>query len=255
EEKFRGIADNTADTIWIADLNFKIQYISPSVLRMKGFTVEESLAQTIEEKLTPASYAALLDRFNEEMEREAAGTADPDRTVSFETEEYCRDGRTILVENSTRLLRDEEGKPVGILGVSRDITKRKEMERALKNQLDLIDGLFESLPLGVIIMDTDGTILRMNRGVEEITGYSAEEIPTVKDWFLRIYPDPVYRDEVIATWDSDKEEGVGSRECKVTCKDGTVRDIEFHAAFLADGRDIVTISDVTERRRAEEEKE
>jgi len=255
EEKYRLIADNTADNIWIFDMDFRLRYISPSVLTMKGFTVEESLAQTVEEKLTPASYAALLDRFNEEMEREASGTADPDRTVSFETEEYCRDGRTILVENSTRLLRDEEGRPVEILGVSRDITKRKEMERALKSQLDLIEGLFESLPLGVIIIDTDGTILRMNRGVEEITGYSAEEIPTVEDCFLRAYPDPAYRDEVLTIWNNDKEGEVRSREWKVTCKDGRVRDIEFHAVFLTDGRIIVTISDVTERRRAEEEKE
>ncbi|GAA5263448.1 PAS domain S-box protein [Methanocalculus sp. MC3] len=255
EEKYRLIADNTADNIWIFDMDFSLRYISPSVLLMKGFTVEESLAQTIEEVMTPASYAALRDRFNKEMEAEALGTADPDRTVSFETEEYCRDGSTILVENSTRLLRDEEGKPVGILGVSRDITKRKEMERALKSQLDLIEGLFESLPLGVIIFDTGGTILRMNRGVEEITGYSAEEIPTVGDWFLRTYPDPAYRDEVIATWESDKEGEVRSREFKVTCKDGTIKDIEFHAVFLTDGRIIVTISDVTERRRAEKEKE
>ncbi len=253
EEKYRLIADNTADNIWIFDMDFLIRYISPSVQRMKGFTVEESLAQTIEEKLTPSSYAALLDRFNEEMEAEASGTADPDRTVSFETEEYCKDGSTILVENSARLLRDEEGKPVGILGISRDITKRKEMERALQSQLDLIERLFESLPLGVLIFDTSGTILLMNRGIEEITGYMPEEIPTLHEWFLRAYPDPAYRNEVIETWDNDRTgKTTTAREFKVTCKDGTVKDIEFHAAFLADGRIIVTISDVTQRRNAED---
>lgn len=186
------------------------------------------------------------------MEIEASGTADPDRTVSFETEEYCKDGSTILVENSTRLLRDEEGRPVGILGVSRDITKRKEMERAIQSQLDLIEGLFESLPLGVIIFDTSGTILRMNGGVEEITGYTPEEIPTVDEWFLRAYPDPAYRDKVRSIWNNEKNGKVTVREFKVTCKDGTVKDIEFHAAFLTDGRVIVTNSDVTERRGAEE---
>ncbi|RQD80180.1 MAG: PAS domain S-box protein, partial [Methanocalculus sp. MSAO_Arc2] len=131
EEKYRLIAENTVDNIWIFDMDFRLSYISPSVLTMKGFTVEESLAQTAEEMMTPASYASLLARFNLEMELEATGTADPDRNVSFETEEYCKDGSTIKVENSTRLLRDDEGRPVGILGISRDITNRKAAEEAL----------------------------------------------------------------------------------------------------------------------------
>ncbi|RQD79861.1 MAG: PAS domain S-box protein, partial [Methanocalculus sp. MSAO_Arc2] len=249
EEKYRLIAENTADNILIFDMDFSLRYISPSVLMMKGFTVEESLAQTVEEMMTPASYASLLARFNQEMEAEATGTADPDRNVSFETEEYCKDGSTIQVENSTRLLRDDEGRPVGILGISRDITKRKQMERALRSQLDLIEGLFESLPLGVIIFDTGGTILRMNRGVEEITGYSPQDIPNLNEWFLRVYPDPAYRDEVIASWNTSIKGEATIREFNVTCKDGTIKDIEFHGVFLADGRIILTISDVTERRR------
>lgn len=104
-------------------------------------------------------------------------------------------------------------------------------------------------------MDKGGALLLMNRGVEDITGYTPEEIRTVEDWFLRAYPDPAYRNEVLSIWNSDKEEKIRSREFRITCKDGTVKDIEFHGAFLADGRIIVTISDATERRRAEEEKE
>jgi PAS domain S-box-containing protein len=144
EEKYRLIAENTADNIWIFDMDFRLQYISPSVLKMKGFTVSEALAQAVPEMMTPSSYISLLQRFTEEMEREATGTADPNRTVTFETEEYCKDGRTILVENATRLLRDEEGRPVGILGISRDITERKRAEEALhtaNKKLQILSGI------------------------------------------------------------------------------------------------------------------
>ncbi|MBN1168218.1 MAG: PAS domain S-box protein [Methanospirillaceae archaeon] len=128
EKKYRLIADNTADCICIYDLDFNPLYVSPSVQVMKGFSVEESLVQTPDEIWTPASFASLLPLFHREMERERSGTAEPKRTFCFETEEYCKDGSTIMVENSARWLRDEGGRPVGIIGISRDITDRKKAE-------------------------------------------------------------------------------------------------------------------------------
>ncbi|MDP2796731.1 MAG: PAS domain S-box protein, partial [Methanoregula sp.] len=95
EAKFRLIADNTADNIWIFDMDMHLQYISPSVKKMKGFTVEEALSQSLEEMMTPESLESLMKRFHQEMALEASGTADPDRTISFETEEYCKTGATI----------------------------------------------------------------------------------------------------------------------------------------------------------------
>lgn len=131
QEKYRLIAENTADNIWIIDMDLKMQYSSPSVWKMKGFTVEETLAQSITDMMTPASVEKVLKLFHDEMEAELAGTADPNRTISFDTEEYCKDGSVIIVENSATLLRDEQGRPTGILGISRDITERKKMQDAL----------------------------------------------------------------------------------------------------------------------------
>ncbi len=55
EEKYRLIADNTNDTIWIFDLDLHLTYMSPSVKKMRGFTVEEAMAQTLDQMMTPAS--------------------------------------------------------------------------------------------------------------------------------------------------------------------------------------------------------
>jgi len=132
EEKYRLIADNTADHIWIFDLDLNMQYSSPSVTKMKGFTPEETLTQSITEMMTPASVESVLKIFTDEMEAVRAGTWDPNRTIFFVTEDYCKDGSTIIVENSATLLYDAEGRPAGILGISRDVTERKKMEDALK---------------------------------------------------------------------------------------------------------------------------
>ncbi len=132
EEKYRLIAENTADIIYICDMNLNLTYISPSVMKKKGFTVLEALAMPVEERITPASIREIRAFFAQEMENEVMGTADPGRTVTFESEEYCRNGSIIKVENSVRFLRNKEGEPVSILGIGHDITDRKRAEDALK---------------------------------------------------------------------------------------------------------------------------
>ncbi len=132
EEKYRLIAENTADTIYICDMNLNLTYISPSVTKLKGFTVDEALAMPIEERNTPASIKEIMALFTHEMENEATSTADPGRTITFESEEYCRNGSIIKVENSVRFLRDKEGEPVSILGIGHNITDRKKAEDALQ---------------------------------------------------------------------------------------------------------------------------
>ncbi|WFN35612.1 response regulator [Methanogenium sp. S4BF] len=153
EERYRFIADNVADNIWMFDMEFNLTYVSPSCKKMRGFTVEEDLAQTLEEKMTPASCELVMKRFQEELAREATGTADPDRTVFFETEEYCKDGSTIWVENSVRCLRDGYGKPLAILGISRDITWRKRADESLRYSKEHSRSLAERYPFDIISCD------------------------------------------------------------------------------------------------------
>ncbi len=138
EGRYRLITENTADHIWIFDMNMRMTYTSPSVTRMKGFTVEETLSKSLQDMMTPDSAESVLKRFHDEMALEAAGTANPGRTISFETEEYCKDGTTIIVENAVTMLRDSAGMPVGILGVSRDITVRRKALAALADSEELV---------------------------------------------------------------------------------------------------------------------
>ncbi|MFH1194851.1 MAG: PAS domain S-box protein [bacterium] len=129
EKKYRLIADNTADTIWSMDLNLTFTYISPSIYNFRGFTVEEAMSQSLEQMLTPDSLRLIYNLFDEEMRMEDTGGADTGRFRIFETQQYKKDGSIIWVENTVSFLRDENLKPVGILGISRDITDRKRAEK------------------------------------------------------------------------------------------------------------------------------
>ena len=107
----------------------RFTYISPSVERMRGYSVDEAMALSLEETLTPDSLEKVTKVLEEELVREAAGNSDPNRSKTIEIEQYCKDGSSSWAEVTTSFLRDEGGKAVGLLGVTRDISDRKRAER------------------------------------------------------------------------------------------------------------------------------
>jgi len=132
EERYRLIAENTADTITVFDLNLKPIYVSPSVLKLRGYTVEEAMTQSLDESLTPASLQTVNKLLAEQVILETDETADPARPVLLELEVYCKNGATIWVELAASILKDTHFKPTGLLAVVRDITERKQAEDALR---------------------------------------------------------------------------------------------------------------------------
>jgi len=188
EEKYRLIAENTADTIWIADLNLKIQYISPSVQKMRGYTPEEVMGQSLQEMLTPGSFASVQKRFAGEMELEATGEADPERTIHIEFEKYRKDGTTILVENAVRFLRDQDGRPTGIIGVSRDITNRKRAEEEKEKNEYRFSLLANQARAYIWEVDAEGLFTSIGPESEAMTGYMPDEI-VGKLHFFDLHPE------------------------------------------------------------------
>jgi PAS domain S-box-containing protein len=128
EEKYRLIAENMGNVVTMLDMNLNFTYVTPNILKVRGFTVEEILNQKIEESMAPESLQQVMKLFQEEMALEMSGTADPQRSRVLDLEEYRKDGSTIWMENVLSFVRDKSGKPIGVLAVSRDITEKVEAE-------------------------------------------------------------------------------------------------------------------------------
>ena len=130
EERYRLLADNVRDVIWLRDMNLNLKYISPSVMSQRGYTVEEAMALKLEENWTPDSFKKVREILLEELEIEKNKKKDMHRSRTIEVEINCKDGSTIWAEAKMSFLRNKDGKPIGIIGVTRDITERKEAEEA-----------------------------------------------------------------------------------------------------------------------------
>lgn len=197
EERYRLIAENTADTITVFDFNLKLVYVSPSVFRLRGYTVEETMAQSLDQILTPASLQTVNELAVEQVvlgADEAAGLA---RTLLLELEVYCKNGTTIWVELTASILRDAHSNPTGILAVVRDITARKQAEMTLSQERELLRTLVDNLPEEVYVKDRERRFLLVNEWVMRSVGVqSADEIIGKRDEdFLPPYLAKQFADE------------------------------------------------------------
>ncbi len=172
EERYRFLAENMGDIIWVLDLDFNTIYVSPSVKKVLGYTPEERKKQNYREIITPESQALILTTLQQELAREAEDMIDPDRQLTVNVEYYHKDGHTVWTENLVKGLRDEQGTLIGIYGVSRDITERKKAEDALKQ-----DKAFQAMLLdlatkfiNVPLAEFDKTIIDMLKKTGEFTG-------------------------------------------------------------------------------------
>ncbi len=129
EDRYRLIAENSVDVIALLDLSMHCTYASPSLERFTGFAPEEAIDKPLSETLTPESLSLAGSAFAEELAVVGSGGADLKRHRIMELEHYRKDGSTVWGEVRASFVRDESGRPSGILCVTRDITERKQAEQ------------------------------------------------------------------------------------------------------------------------------
>ena len=145
EKRYRLLAENVTDVIWVLDMNLQFTYMSPSVKYLRGYTAEEARKQKLEDVLPPASLEVAMRVLKEELAEEKKEDKDLSRSRILELENKCKDGSTIWAEIKTSFLRDSDGQPIGIVGVSRDITQRKKAEQDLKQSEERLKSALSKL--------------------------------------------------------------------------------------------------------------
>lgn len=146
-EKYKLVADNTVECIWLLDLaNEQYKYISPSIINLRGLTVEEAMKEKLADSLTEESLQKIKEMGELRVTRFLSG--DTSREIVERVDEfqqYCKDGSLKDVEISTKLIFNETTNFVDVLGVSRDITERKKLELKLSKEIKEKNEVIEKL--------------------------------------------------------------------------------------------------------------
>jgi len=138
EAFYRLLTEDTLDVIWRADSELHITYISPSDERLRGYKAEEILGHHVFELFNEEGIAIVSEAWHKRQEAERAGNQLG--FVNFEAPHRCKDGSVIWGEVFSKAVRDEQGNVIGYHGITREITKRKQMQDQVR-QLAFYDTL------------------------------------------------------------------------------------------------------------------
>jgi PAS domain S-box-containing protein len=236
ETRYRSLYHTIADGIFVMALDGRIADVNDSACAQLGYTREELIG-------LPVSAVSARSDFNlgEVFDRlRATGS------LSYETSHRRKDGTLVPVELSVTAV-EYRGRPA-ILGVARDITKRKRAEEALQFTQFAIDHTADA----AFWMTEDAQLFYVNEAACQALGYSREELLEMTVYDI----DPAFTESMWReNWRRLKADKSIILETVHRARDGRVYPVEIRANYLEFGGrayDCAFARDITERKRAEE---
>jgi two-component system, sensor histidine kinase len=142
-----------------------------------------------------------------------------------------RDGTEFPVEVSLSPLRTEQGTLT--ISTVRDVSMRRQMERALARERELLHGVIRSAPAIVLLLDAEGRIEQVNSYLEKLSGYPAAEL-LGRDWFDTLLPEED-REVVRGVFRETMHRGFNAGHTNpIRARDGSLHDIKWLANILRD---------------------
>jgi len=255
DHHYRLVAENVSDGIWTTDMDLNITYLSPSHAHLLGWSVEEAVNLSLELMLTPESLKHAMKVHAEQVDTLASNQDDPAKHWLFEVELRRKDGSTVWVEEKVNFIRDDSGHPIGLLGVTRDISERKQAEDRMRESEEKYRHLVENINAVVYSVDTNGVTTYISPTFESIFGRSTSE-------FLgRSFAEFIFPDDLPGSMENFQKIMSGCLnepwECRMVMPgSGEIYWVQGHNRPVYDGNTAVgmqgVLVDITDRRKAEE---
>jgi len=222
KEMYRLLAENISDVIWVLDVNeMHFRYVSPSVERLRGFTVEEVMAQTLDEVLSPGSLQLLQENLASRVQEFLEGQRG---YFVNEVEQPCKDGTTVWTEATTSFQINEANGHLEVYGVSRDITERKLAQEALREAEMRWQFALEGSGDGIWDWNVKTNHVFYSRQWKSMLGYKDDEIGnSPNEWTKRIHLDDLHYVEDELANHFAAQTPVFTSEYRILCKDGTYK--------------------------------
>jgi PAS domain S-box-containing protein len=164
------LSEYLKDVVFVADMNLNVKYISPSDAKERGFSVEESLKQTLRDVFTPDDIRKILTLLPKTAINEAG---------ILETRISRKDGTSFFAETIVCAEFNESGMPLSIRGIYRNIDRQKFYETRLNEVEKLYKNLSSSLTDAVLIFDNSLRAGYISPSLEAMTGYSEPELKRI----------------------------------------------------------------------------
>ncbi len=242
-EDFKNLFEHMATGVFISSKEGKFLNANQALLDMLGY---ESKEEFLNINLPQDLYVRPEDRdkFKEMIQRDG-------RVIDYEVEFKRKDGNTIPILLTGHARYDQPGNIIGYEGLNVDLTRRKLIEKELREAYDFMNKIVQSSPDSITATDMKGNILIWNQAAEKTIGYKAGEV-IGKMNIRKIYPAGVAR-KVMQMLRSDEYGGIGrlsSYPMVYVRRDGEVVEGNLSAAIIydANGKEIASVGSFVDLR-------
>ena len=243
EALYRTIFETTGAAKVIIDHNRIIHSVNTKTVDMTGYTKEELEGKS----WTEIVHKEELEKLKEQsiLRQKNSSLAPP----QFETKFVDKEGnvKQVLIHINTIPGTNK------IITSATDITELKQTEGELKRSESLYRTVFETSGAANLIFDAEGNVKMINSRLEEISGYSKEEIEGKRKWMEFVHPDELERLIGYNRKRLQDPDSVPSHyETRLVAKDGSILDILLSVSLIPDTTDFVaSLMDITDRKKAE----
>ncbi len=233
------ITNGSTDLIFVKDLQGRYQFFNQSSETFLGITASEVIGKTVVD-LFPAEEARLIEANDRKVIEE-------NRTLSFEETLTSLEGPRFM--HSTKgPLHDEQGRIVGIFGITRDITERKQIDEVIRESERKYRTYIESAPLAMFVADQTGHYVDFNHTALDMLGYDRATFSTMG--IADITPQD-FAEEALSDFESLLKTGHLHAEYPLLRKDGSSVWVSLHAVKLSENRLLGFCQDISTRKFAE----
>lgn len=243
----QAITEENPNLLYVYDLKQQRNvYSHRELFSILGYTLEEveQMGTAVLSNLMHPDDLAVLPEHFKKFEKAKDG-----EIFEFEYRMRHKNGawRWMFSRDSV-FTRDTDGKPKQIVGAAVDISDRKLASEALRQQKELLQTIFDRIPVMVAFYDTKGQIQLLNREMERVLGWSLAEVGDV-DLFAECDREPKDRQKVL-----DFRQGATGKwqDFKIRTRSGQRLDTSWAHIRLSDGTSIGIGQDITERKQTEE---
>ncbi|MHA1933734.1 MAG: PAS domain S-box protein [Candidatus Thorarchaeota archaeon] len=247
EERYRLLYENLSDGVFLTNSQGMITMAGERSLELFGYSPEELVGTHFSGLVHPDEREDIITAFRDRI------ISGAEQKTGLEVKGVRKDGSEFFFHITNTLL-FEDDKPVGFQSLVRDVSDRKEVLEALREQKERYQVLFDASPIAIGVSDPAGNVIDTNKQIEELLGYTKEEhkemgvVPT--------YVDPKDRLRLIKILDDTGK--VRDFSVKLKRKDGQSLDVLINVDRIDFGDGTVhlsTMRDVTELYRISKELE
>jgi PAS domain S-box-containing protein len=180
-ERFMLVAKATNDAVWDWDMEVDSIWGNESFRKMFGVADDQVIDfSEFTNRLHPQDRGPVMLNFKNALNNKSTYLAEEFR---FQT----KDGQYLTLYDRAYILYNTAGRAYRMLGAMQDITVQKSAQHQLLLEKELSDNIINSLPGIFYLFDQNGKYVRWNRNLEQVTGYSRDEISELNP--IDIIPD------------------------------------------------------------------